>query len=122
MRREPGWSTLCGLVFAGTLAAVGPWSASAQSSTVVLLQNPDWKRAVEKRRGAHCVRFEIADYDRYFDTMILVLDMAKRSLVSVTRVPQAVLYAAGTGYFASPQTTTQGVPYIGLWRVQEFSR
>lgn len=99
-----------------TLTSLGP----GQLALAVLVPGSDWKRGVVSQNGPDGRTTEIVNYDVYYDTVILVIDIARKALISSTKVPQALTLAAGDGLFASMQTLND-VPYIALWRVQDSS-
>lgn len=82
----------------------------------VLRPSSTWKQHVVTINGPDGPSLEIEDHDGYFDTVILVVDIANRRLVSTTQVPQAVLYAPSRGFLAG-MAATGAAEQVVLWRV-----
>lgn len=83
----------------------------------VLRPSPTWEQHVVARNGPDGRSLEIEDYDGYFDTVIVVVDVVNRGLVSTTHVPQAVLYAPSRGHLAG-LAATDAAEQVVLWRVE----
>jgi len=97
-----------------TLTALGP----NRVALAVLVGGTDWKKGLSVVNGPDGKTTEITDYDAYYDTMILVVDVVQRALVSSTKVTQALTASPGDGLFASMHTSND-VPYVALWRVHD---
>jgi len=81
---------------------------------VVVVPNAEWRRAIEVKRGSDGVQTVITDLDAYWDSIILVVDIAEARLIALGRVLQAVERSPGIGYVAS---LTADETQVALWRV-----
>lgn len=59
----------------------------------------------------------IVDEDRYFDTVIEVIDVASRSLVSSRRFPEAIAFMIDAEHVATRREDASGAFYIQVWSV-----
>lgn len=81
---------------------------------VVLVPDPQFQKAIHYRRGVDGTTASI-DFNGYYDSRILLLDLVSEKLVASFRVPQALMYATGRGGFAS---VDEDAGEVQLWRVQ----
>jgi hypothetical protein len=83
----------------------------------VLRPSSTWRQHIVTRNGPDGPSLEIEDYDGYFDTVVLVVDIVNLRLVSTTQVPQAVLYAPSRGFLAG-LAMADDAEQVVLWRVE----
>lgn len=93
-----------------SMAAISP----TLIALVVLVPDPEFRKAIQYRRGADGTT-ALIDLNGYYDSRILILDLTSERLVASFRVSQALMYSTGRGGFAS---VDEDAGEIQVWRVR----
>ncbi len=96
-----------------TFKSMIPLSAT-QLLITVLVPDPKYKQGIQHIIGVDGPTWEIVDMNSYYDTVLLVLDIAQQRLTAISRSPEALLYPAGPNHLVS---VNEGEGYVTLWRV-----
>ncbi|MEP6833942.1 MAG: 6-bladed beta-propeller [Gemmatimonas sp.] len=93
-------------------------SALSDRLVVIAVLMPDarWKSAIEGYAcsDGRCLR--VNDYDSYYDTMLIVVDVERSAIMATKRVPQAMTYAVGKGEVGSLATVDEELE-LTIWKM-----
>lgn len=100
------------------LPAIQALRVDADGNLRVLIRVADerWRSAVAEREGVLGPGFVVSDRDRYWDTMVEVLDGSGGRIASQTFDPH-VLGFADADHVVSYNETESGEPYADIWRI-----
>lgn len=101
------------------------WGVEEDSSglltVIVSRADAQWHEAVEPDESSIGGFTWTDDWDRFFDTVIEVIDPVSKEVLASRRVDEFYWVGLGGGHYASYKEGDDGTPQIHVWRVQ-FTR
>ncbi len=86
--------------------------------TLSTVADPDWESAFERSdRAQEGVEFS-GDLNRYFDTVIEVIDLAAGRVLASRKVDDYLIVFASDDLVVSSRLTAEAIPKIDIWRVR----
>lgn len=113
-----------GAVESRTDDAPSPWIAAIHEDrqgrlwTLVAVADPNYNATLERRQMTDGIRYIPKDLNRYFDTVIEVIDPKAGRLIASQRLDQHITHFLDADHVAGYREMPDGTPVISVWRVQ----